>query len=92
MKCFSHFVVFHKNPHCGEFLSKVLAKEKTQEVSRNQAEAIEAGVAVQEFNKKRDLSSWVIAKAEATLWLKRKDEIASLSPYLRVLDQEWVLK
>lgn len=57
MKCFSHFVVFHKNPHCGEFLSKVLAKEKTQEVSRNQAEAIEAGVAIQEFNKKRDLSS-----------------------------------
>lgn len=81
MKCFSHFVVFHKNPHCGEFLSKVLAKEKTQEVSRNQAEAIEAGVAL-----------GAIAKAEATLWLKRKDKISSLSPYLRVLVQELVLK
>lgn len=50
MKCFSHFVVFHKIPHCGEFQGKVFAKEKTQEVSGDQAEAIEAGVAVQKLN------------------------------------------
>lgn len=81
-----------KIPTVGNFKAKSWQRKRTQEVSRNQAEAIEAGVAVQEFNKKRDLSSWVIAKAEATLWLKRKDEIASLSPYLRVLAQELVLK
>lgn len=50
MKCFPHLVVFHKNSHCREFQGKVLAKEKTQEVSGDQAEAIEADVAVQELN------------------------------------------